>query len=106
MRGFRFKPNQKKTEVNRLDAIDIDFLCNIGIINKMIAERTGLSWNQKKQDDFDAAVTVYFLVKKNFEYDVYFGKDFDDFLETHGISVTGQITEKGKKCIEHFIKSL
>lgn len=106
MRGFRLRPRQTKIEISKLDHRQIDFLCNAGIINKMIAKKTGVPWDQSKQDEFDLSVKVYFIVKKNMEYDVLFGNEFNEFLDSNGLTVNKSITETGKKCIDHFIKSL
>lgn len=106
MRGFRIKPNEKNIDLGKLDPKNILFICNMGLVNKIIAKIRGVEWNQNTQDEFDARIKVYFLIKTNLEYNVFFGKAIDDYIEEHSIVVEDVIKEKARKCIDHFIKNL
>ncbi len=106
MRGFRLKPNNKKIDLQELNVDHIDFICNMGIINKIIAKRKGIPWSYDIQNQFDADIKVYFLVKKNLEYDVLYGKDIDELIISKGLFLNKIVSDKGKKCIDHFIKTI
>ena len=106
MTKFRLKPNHKKIDLSTIENKQVDFICNMGIINKIIAKRNGTPWSDETQAEFDEKIKVYFLVKKNLEYDVLFGNEIDELITSKGLTVQELITDNGRKCIDHFIKSL
>jgi hypothetical protein len=105
MKKFRLRPNMKNIDLATMDVNQIDFICNAGIVNKIMAKRQGVEWNDEVQDAFDEKHLVYFIVKKNMEYTTLFGKEVDQVIKDKQIELHTVITDKGWKCIDHFIKS-
>lgn len=106
MGKFRLRPISKETDLSTLDVNQIEFMCNMAIVNKIIAKKKNIEWSDDTQSMFDQTVKVYFLVKKNLHYSVHFGIQIDQLIESGRITLQEVITDKGRICINHFIKSL
>ena len=106
MGKFRLRPVHKEIDLSTLDFNQVDFICNMAIINKIIAKQRNVKWNDETQNEFDEKFKIYFLVKRNMEYTTRFGSQIDELIKSGSLTVDKVITDKGRKCIDHFIKSL
>lgn len=105
MRGFRIKPNLKKIDLFILKAEQVEFFCATQHIDKIRCKREGIKWDQDLADFLEEKTKSYFLVKSNMEYDVVHSPQFDPVIEKLNV-VSGPITDKANKCIDHYIKYL
>ncbi|TDQ12174.1 hypothetical protein [Pedobacter metabolipauper] len=105
MRGFRIKPNLKKIDLIAIKQNQVEYFCATQTIDKIRAQKIGLEFNQELADFMEEKVKYYFIVKTNMEYDVISGLLLDPVIKKLDI-VTGPVTEKARKCIDHYINSL
>lgn len=106
MRGFRIKPNLKKIDLQLLKPEQVEYFCTTQYIDKRRCEIAGVEWNQSLADFMEDSAKYYFLVKTNQEYDVVPGFLLDPFIEHHELIHKKSISDKAKKCIDHYVKAL
>lgn len=105
MRGFRFKPNLRTIDLNKLDPEKVEYFCTTKHIDRRRCEIAGIAFNEELADFIEEKVKYYFIVKTNYEYDVVPGPLFEKFNEEWKLIQKQHVSEKAQKCIDHYIKS-
>jgi len=106
MRGFRLKPTLQAMDFAVILPKDIEYICTTQVLDKIICSRKGIDWNQEIADKLEEDVKHYFVVKKNYDYNVVSSVILDEYLERNTITLPMAKSDKAKKCIEHYIKAL
>lgn len=106
MRGFRIKPNLKTITLRLLKPEQVEYFCTTKHIDRKRCEHAGIPFDENLADSLEAKEKHYFLVKTNLEYDVVTGPEFEKLNEDWKLIEKQFVSDKAKKCIDHFIKSL
>jgi predicted nucleic acid-binding protein len=106
MRGFRIKPNLKAMDFGLIKPEQIDYICSTQVLDKIICKRKDIVWDQELADLMDEKYQMFFVVKTNMEYNVVSSEILTPYLEKNAIAFGSKVTDKGKKCIEHYLKAL
>lgn len=106
MRGFRLKPNLKTIDLQHLQPEQVEYFCTTQQVDKRMCDAAGIAWNQELADFMEEKARMYFLVKTNMEYDVVSGPVFEKLNEEWNLIQNRDISDKAKKCINHYIKAL
>jgi hypothetical protein len=106
MRGFRFKPNLKNIELQKLDPEKVEYFCTTKSIDRIRCKAAGITFNEELADALEEQVRFYYIVKTNYEYDVVPGPLFENLNEDWKLIQKQHVSDKAKKCIDHYIKNL
>jgi len=106
MRGFRIKPNLKAMDFGKILPEQIDYICSTQVLDKIICKRKNIPWDQELADLMDEKYQMYFVVKKNLEYNIVSSEIMKPYQERNNMTFDSDITDKGKRCMDHYLKTL
>lgn len=100
----RSKPTQRKIDLSRTNAQDIEYYCKTSVLDEILCKKLKRDFNKEVAEGQEKHVRFYLLIKKNSEYEILSGVLLEPWLKEKGIGELPE-TPKAKLCIDHYIQA-